>query len=962
MPAAATEAQATSRGEHAFAFGPFRLLPRQRLLLEGDKPVRLGSRALDLLIAMVEHPGEVVGRDELMARVWPNTHVDEGNLKFQIGALRRTLGGGNRYLLNVPGRGYSFVAPVTRSESPRSPAQQTADVKHAHNLPAHLTRMLGRADTVSTLATRLSRQRLITIAGPGGIGKTTVALAVAEALIPACEHGVWLVDLAPLSDPRLVPSALAAVLSLEIRSDNPLPGLIAGLKDKETLLVLDNCEHVIDEVAVLTSGILKGAPDLHILATSREPLRAEGEHVSRLSPLGSPPGSAGLTAAEALRFPAVQLFVERVAGSLDEFELSDADAPIVAGICRNLDGIPLAIEFAAARVEAFGMHGLGAHLDERLRLLTSGRRTAMARHRTLSTALDWSYRLLTEDEQMALRRLAIFAGGFTLDAAGAVAADDNHPEVEVVDQVAELVAKSLVVADVTDAEPRYRLLDTTRTYALEKLVESGEFERAARRHAEFYLDLFERSQVEWETEPATEWLATNRERIDNLRAALDWAFSPDGDATIGVALTVASERLWFGLSLMDECRTRVERALARTESGAGGGRRHQMQLYAILGAALYYTKGPSPEECAAWTNALELAERLDDIEYRLRALWGLWRYRMGNAEYRPALTLAQRFSGLLPNQADKTDMFAGERMLGFSLFCLGDLSNARNHFEHVLGSYPASPPQSQTGIGRFQLDVAATVRATLAQVLWLQGFPDQAMRMAEENVVNTRHVLSLCNALDGACAVALAIGDLTKARRYVGLLLEHSAKLTLGLYRAFGHLFEGQLLIQCGDVAAGSQRLRAALDELADAGIAMRRAMGLGMLAEALAPVGRVTEGLVVVDEALTQCEYADSRWNLSELLRIKGDLILLDDSRNGTVSAEDLYQQGVDWARRQGALSWELRCATGLARLQRDRGHHREARELLASIYDRFTEGFGTADLQAAKQLLDELTDVVRP
>jgi predicted ATPase len=755
-----------------------------------------------------------------------------------------------------------------------------------------------------------------------------------------------------------VPGALAAVLGLAIRADNPLPGMIAFLRGKQMLLVLDNCEHVIGAAAALALSILKGASDVHILATSREPLCTEGEHVYHLSPLQSPPGTAGLGAAEALGFPAVQLFVERAAASLDEFVLSDADALIVADICQKLDGIPLAIELAAARVKAFGVHGLAAHLDEPLRLLTSGRRTA-PRHRTLSATLDWSYRLLTEGEQMVLRRLAIFAGGFTLETAGAVAADDIHPEVEVVDQVTELVAKSLVVADVSDAEPRYRLFETTRTYALEKLVKSGEFERVARRHAEFCLDLFERAQIEWKRQPETESLATYRGRIDDLRAALDWAFSPDGDATIGVALTVASERLWFGLSLMDECRTRVERALSSKGSRAGGGTRHEMQLYAILGAALYYTKGPTPEEWAAWTNALALAESLDDIEYRLRALWGLWRYRMGNAEYRPALTLAQQFASLLPNQADTTDQFAAERMLGMSLFCLGDLSNARNHFEHVIGGYPASPPQSHTSIVRFQLDVATTVRATLAQVLWLQGFPDQAMRMGEENVLNTRHVISLCNVLDGACAVALAIGDLTKAGRYVGLLLEKSAQLTLGLYRAFGHLFEGQLLIQRGDVVAGSRRLRTALDELVNAGITMRRTAGLGTLAEALAAVGQVAEGLVMIDEALAQCERADSRWNLPELLRIKGHLLLLDDGRKAAVAAEDFYRQGLDWARRQGALSWELRCATSLARSQRDRGRHREARELLASVYGRFTEGFGTADLQTAKRLLDELTEV---
>ncbi len=210
----------------------------------------------------------------------------------------------------------------------------------------------------------MPRQRLLTIVGPGGIGKTSVALAVAEALLPAYEHGVWLIDLAPLSDPRLVPSALAAALGLEIRSENPLPGLIAMMRDKRMMLVLDNCEHVIDDAAALAMAVLKGAARVHIFVTSREPLRVEGERVFRLSPLPNPPASIGLTAAEALESPAVQLLVERARASLDEFELTDADAPLVVDICRRLDGMPLAIEFAAARVEAFGIRCIAAHLNQ----------------------------------------------------------------------------------------------------------------------------------------------------------------------------------------------------------------------------------------------------------------------------------------------------------------------------------------------------------------------------------------------------------------------------------------------------------------------------------------------------------------------------------------------------------------------------------------------------------------------
>jgi predicted ATPase/DNA-binding winged helix-turn-helix (wHTH) protein len=453
-------------GESAVSFGPYRLFPAQRLLMEGDKPVRLGSRALDMLIALVEHPGEVVGRDELMARVWPNTHVDESNLKFQISALRRTLGGGNRYLVNIPGRGYSFVAPVARAEQAGTAAPEPAQTETGHNLPALLTRLIGRNDTVNRLADQLQRQRLLTIVGPGGIGKTSVALAIAERLIPDYQHGVWLIDLAPLGDPGLVANALADALALQIRSGDPLPGLVASLRDKKMLLVLDNCEHVIEAAATLAVAILTAARGVQIVATSREPLRIEGEHVHRLSPLASPPASAGLTAADALGFPAVQLLVERAAATLDEFELTDSDAPIVADICSKLDGIALAIELAAARIDTFGVRGVAAHLDDRFELLTRGCRTALPRHRTLRATLDWSYQLLPEPERVVLRRMAILAGRFSEQAASSIAASAEIAASEIVESLANLVTKSLVWVDVGDLALRYRLSETVRAYAL----------------------------------------------------------------------------------------------------------------------------------------------------------------------------------------------------------------------------------------------------------------------------------------------------------------------------------------------------------------------------------------------------------------------------------------------------------------------------------------------------------------
>jgi predicted ATPase/DNA-binding winged helix-turn-helix (wHTH) protein len=576
-------------GEPAISFGPFRLVSAERLLLDGDKPVRLGSRAFDILTALVERAGEVVAKDELIARAWPTTFVDEANLKIQVSALRRALGDGqgdNRYVVNVVGRGYNFVAPIRKEEPSRASPSPTIPPAAPHNLPFATTRMIGRAEIATTLVTQLSHHRLMTVVGPGGIGKTTVGLAVAERMIGAYENGVWLVDLAPLRDPGLVPSAVATVLGLEIRTEDPLPRLIAALRDSRVLLLLDNCEHVIDAAAGLAAAVLSRTSGVNILATSREPLGVQGERVHRLGPLDSPEPSPGLTAAEAATFPAVQLFVERVSAIVEDFALTDANASQVVAICRRLDGLPLAIEFAASRVEVLGIEDLAVRLHDSLRLLGTQRRASVPRHRTMQAVADWNYGLLSKDEQRFFRALGIFAGGFTGEAAAAVDMDAATTGADAIDRMADLVAKSLVVADVSGAKPRFRLLDTTRAFAIKKLDASGERAWIARRHAEYFRDLFARAETELKTRPATDWRADYLRQIDDLRAALDWAFFTNGDASTGVALTAAAVPLWMQLSLMEECRDRVGQALTARSSGVHPDARIEMILNAALGASL----------------------------------------------------------------------------------------------------------------------------------------------------------------------------------------------------------------------------------------------------------------------------------------------------------------------------------------------------------------------------------------
>jgi predicted ATPase/DNA-binding winged helix-turn-helix (wHTH) protein len=481
-------------------FGAFRLDPVRHVLLEAGKPRPLGGRALEILLALVERAGETVGTNELLARVWPDSVVENGTLRAHIAALRKILGDGEsgvRYVENVSGQGYRFAAPVTRLREPAIPTalhaaaplppvsgESAPAVGYAHNLPAPLTRMVGRTRDLSLLTAEMSRRRFVTIAGAGGIGKTLLAVSVAQTLAPAYAHGVRFVDLSSLLEPRGVAGALASALGLAAPAADPRSDIRTFLQDKSMLVVIDNCEHVIEAAASLAEEVLQGAPGVHILATSREPLCARGESVHRLEPLTMPEGGEVMSGVEALAFPALQLFIERAEAHLNAFALRDADIPLIVEICRRLDGNPLAIELAAANLDPLGLHGLAASLDEGLHLFIRGHRTAVPRHQTLSATLDWSYELLSPSERVILHRLALFVGSFDQQSACAVVADETLDAARVLEGLTHLAAKSLIVADVTGEKILYQLLDTPRAYALEKLRDSGELEKIRRRHVQ----------------------------------------------------------------------------------------------------------------------------------------------------------------------------------------------------------------------------------------------------------------------------------------------------------------------------------------------------------------------------------------------------------------------------------------------------------------------------------------------
>lgn len=929
----------------ARSFGPYRLYTGRRLLLHGERPVRLGSRAMDLLIALTERPGEVIAKEELIARAWPGTFVEEANLRVHVGALRKALAddvGEARFITNVPGRGYCFVAPIGDGNAPAAPfAVPPAGVRPktvavAPSLPFPMTRLIGRDDVVEEIIALTRGRRLVTIVGPGGMGKTTVALAVAQRVAAERRDGALFVDLAPVGDPRAVPGVLAASLGLTDRSDDRMDKLAAVLRERDTLLLLDNCEHVIDAAAELVEALLARAPGAAILATSREPLRVAGEWVRRLQPLGVPPTDSVL-AADALAHSAVQLFVERASSCLGGYALSDADAPAVAEICRRLDGIALAIELAAGHLDTVGVCGLAASLGDSFRMLTRGRRTALPRHQTLRAALDWSYRTLSPAGQRLLRRLAVFNGGFTLDAALRVTAGDELSGWDVEDGIADLVAKSLIAADTRDPELRYRLLETSRTYAREKLREAREEETFQRRHAEYFRGVFEQAEAEWETKPTRDWLADHGRHIDNLRAALDWAFSPAGDPAVGVALTVAAVPIWFALLLADECHDRVRRALEVLESwpGDAGVERSRMRLYAAFGWPQMRAIAGWPHGAAAWRRTLEIAEAVGDADYQARALWALWVDRINAGKPREALALAGRFRDLAAvDGGDPADPRIAERMRARALYFMGQPAAAHASIGRMLDGYVAPVNRSHTV--RFQYEQRATARITMAHALWMLGFQDRAAWEVEDTLAALevdRHDLTLAHVLsDAACAIALLNGDLDRAERYIARLHHVTRIHSLDVWNTYADAFAGELAILRGETAAGVARLSEALDRLRATGFVLYQTAHTAALALGLIKVGRGDEALAMVDAALMRCERDSEGWYVPELHRVRGEIL----AAGGEISrAEAAFHDALTVARARGAKGWEERAVASLVRLQRASGGHRETAAMARDTLD---------------------------
>jgi predicted ATPase/DNA-binding winged helix-turn-helix (wHTH) protein len=943
-----------SQFKDAFSFGPFSLFAAERLLKKADEPIPLGGRALDVLIALVERAGEVVAHKELISSVWPDVTVEDANLRAHIAALRKALGDGRdgaRYVTNISGRGYCFVAPVTRSSARQTvPVTGFTTTERVQNLPPRLTRMVGRDDTVRALAQQLRVWRFVSIVGPGGVGKTTVAISVAHMLVDGFHDAVFFIDLAALTDPQLVPTAVASALGLMVQSQDPLAGLLAFIGDRKILLVLDNCEHVIGVAAALAERVVSEARQAHILATSREALRVESEHVHLLYSLDCPPEDAGLTAMEVLRYPAAQLFMERAAASGHGAALSDIDAPIVARICRRLDGVALAIEFAAGRVGSLGIRGTAELLDSRFSLLWHGRRTALPRHQTLNAMLDWSYNLLSEREKVVLCRLSVFVGDFTLQAARSVASDTKVDEADVIDAVASLVAKSLICTTVLD-ESTYRLLDTTRAYAAAKLAECDEADRIARRHAIVYSKFLEHDEIIQSLFDEHD-LSGYAPHIGNVRAALGWALSGRGDVAVGVELAAWAAPLFVKLSLLEECRAWCERTLAALDD-ASRGTRLEMILQEALAMSSMFTRGHSDQVRAQYELGLALAEACQDEVRQLRLLAGLNLFLTRRGDIRGALAVAERAGVIAVAAKHPAGAVWTECWMGGAHHHLGDQAAAQLHCERGLA---LTAELGAFNANFFGFDHRISALVFLARTLWLRGFSDQALRIAQKAIgdaASRSHPFSICFSLGYASMLLLWAGDFPGVSDLIEQLIVHARRYSIAPYRAFGIALKGELAIARDEPEAGLDLLRSALETLRAQEFDLLIPGFIGVLAEGLRKTGQLEEALFTINGAIARATNSGVEMDLPELLRIKSQVLA---ARHDRESAVNCLTEALTVARAQSALAWELRSTMALARMLSEDGQRDQARHTLALVYDRFTEGFETTDLRLARALLEDL------
>ncbi|MGA7777445.1 MAG: winged helix-turn-helix domain-containing protein [Paraburkholderia sp.] len=874
--------------------------------------VRVSSRAFDILELLSNANGSVVLKSEIMRAVWPSTIVEENNLQVHITTLRKLLGRDRNLILTVPGRGYRLLnGPLDSCLEGRGPVE-CADVQQWDRSADASGLLIGRESAVVEVLTALGRSESLTLVGAGGIGKTRLAREVARQAWSSYADGVAWVSFSSVGEERFVLDAVASALPFPV-TGGPLSidAIVGAVRGRRLLVVFDSCEHIVDAAARLALSFRNAG--CAVLATSREPFQIPGETLYNVGPLDVPaPGSNTASASSA---SAVRLFIERITALEPAFLVDDRSVDLIGAVCRAIDGIPLAIELAAARAARLGVVTVSSCLGDRLRLLTGGCRTALPRHQTIRATLEWSYRLLNAQERLLFRRLGIFAGAFTLDAACGVTKNCGLSAAETLDALCGLVTKSMVAARPNGQDRRYDLLEVTREYALQKLAENGERRTVARAHAEYLAEVIDAGRCKLKGQATDSPLGSLANEVDNVRAALNWSFSAAGDVAIGVALASVTIPCFFGLCLMTECCSYAELALnasrnldAQSEVTAD----LVLKLRTVFAASLLYSRGPTIQTRRAWAKLYSDALRSGNTEYEAQALLGMWGMHRDAGEAEDALRVVDRFRDLTRSVSDSTAHgLLGLGVEGIALHHLGEHEKARGRHEAMLRTLGHS--MLRWNAAGFQMDQRLVARATLARVLWLQGDEQNALQgalQAFDDAIPSGNKLIICHVLaEAVIPIAILMDEVETAQQAIAKLNEISSRMSFEPWIACGSCYEQCIGFDMGDHDR-PRALASSIARLKLTGFLSPLTFLLCRLGQALLDLGESEEANAVIDEALAHGDSTGDRWFYPEVCRMKGLALL---SMGVTAAAGNWLLAALENARHQNAKSLEVRAAVSV-------------------------------------------------
>ncbi|MEX3969677.1 ATP-binding protein [Paraburkholderia caribensis] len=894
----------------AFTFGETTVRPARRELIRCGQCVEIGGRAYDLLLLLIEHRGKTVSKDRIMEALWGLRVVGDNALESQMSILRRILESDRSAIRTIAGKGYQFVGDLVENVALGHVTNAVIRTQTDRTrFPAQVSALIGREVELDELTILIPSRRLVTLVGAGGIGKTRLALETLRTVSERYEDGVFFAELAAIESSDHLSSAMASALGLPpCEGTKDLEKIVPRLQGKQFLLLIDNCEHLVDCVAYFIETLLRLVPGASVLATSRESLRITGEYVYGVPSLELPSSDDD---ENANTYGAIQLMRDRIGSDFPRSDERHAITTVVR-ICRQLDGIPLAIELAAACAVIYGLHGVSEGLNNRFELLRHGSRTALPRQQTLRATVDWSYELLPGKWQTVFNQLGVFAGTFTLATAQRMLETNQFSSEDIATGIAVLVNKSLVVAKPASQDMCYSLLDTIRAYAREKLEQSGTFRGWSERHARYMLQILSKSDMRpYDTTAGVELLYT---LLPDLRSALAWSTSDDGEPHLAIELTIAVITPLMKAGLFDECLARVDTALQAlsmmrdTALASEVANKWGMKLHAARGACLLF-RDSGAHTNKAFASALKFAEANGDVDYQLRGLWGNWACAHLNGRHADSLTLASRIAVTASASDWLVDRIVAKRLTAISHLCLGNLDSARVQLDHISAEATRISPAERI---RFLYDERMLVNAASSQALSVLGLHTDAIKNAEDSLGRASelsHVPSICYALSEAiCPSALLAGDDSRLNDAVSELEHATRRYPVSTWRARAEMWRGLIDLRSGRVEAYASKILPALATIGNARYSVVLTPFLTETATALARIGRRDSADKMLQDAIECAINTGTVIAVPELRRASAEVVLLSSIKANADAIEAMLREVIIVSWQKGLVEWARR------------------------------------------------------